>query len=98
MNQNLIVSIEQALATVQHFANLGFWPATALVEQLEWCLRRARRETLEPSPFPLCMAALMHQQHLNRDSYCVLTHQLRDIEQEMERFEMQSLEYVALCA
>lgn len=98
MNPSLIISIEQALATVQKFHALGFWPAQSLTVQLQWCLRRARGETLEPPPYPLFMAGLIRQQHASPATYSLLEHQLRGIEIEMETLEMLSLRYAALCA
>lgn len=98
MNHLLIAQIEDTLAMVHHYEALGFWPATTIIEQLECCLRRARHETIEPSPLPLCMAALLRQQYTHRESYCVLAHRLRVIETAMEAYDLPAHHYSALCA
>ena len=98
MNHLLIAQIENTLTLVHHYEAVGFWPATALIEQLEWCLRRVRHETLEPSPLPLCMTGVLRQHHAQRETYCVLTHRLLAIEAAMEAYDLPAHHYSALCA
>lgn len=98
MNEYLISSIEAAQRTVERFAKAGFEPARTIERQLTWCWSRATGFIQEPPPAPLCMSYLMEHEFAKYGAYPLLAHQLRNIELQMSKIEMDADEYAALAA